>query len=311
MSEQPISPQTSARISAYVERISRRINEPKAVVADFREEMTTNLMSSLRELIREGYPEKQAIRQAIARFGDSQDVTKELKQHYRLKWRHSAAVLAVCFAALLASTVILGGLIGFWNERMVDKYTQEFHHIAEKEFTTPLNLSFSAELKRELAEWADRQWGVYGVAITNGPAFTKEPYNPILYVHGKDTETTRYLNDLLRESRLSSTPHRTFLVHMIVSSYYSGQETGKVDLSRANYTVHVAMRYFNYTFFYTLGIVLFLCYWLVFALWASAKAYADKRGSLYIILLFAALNVIGYSIYACILNRSYQRPYSS
>lgn len=99
MSDHQISLQTAARISAYVERICRRINEPKSVVADFREEMTANLLSSLRELIREGWPKEQAFRQAIARFGDPKNVTKELKQHYRADHRGSLYWILL-FAAL-------------------------------------------------------------------------------------------------------------------------------------------------------------------------------------------------------------------
>jgi len=202
---------------------------------------------------------------------------------------------------LLAAIVFLGAFIGIWNEWIYGKYAKDVYQLAENEIAVQSDLKITENLKAELAEWVNDHWGVDGIAISR--IFTTSNQAPLLYTYTKDEETERHLKSIIQpqyNQEGSFTPlssNSTFLMPVLVSKYSGYTNTTEYDPDKHYFTVHVAMKYFNYTLFYTLGYCLLAGYWLTFALWASMNAYYDRRGNVLWVALFMTLNIVGYLIY--------------
>jgi len=97
-----LDPATLELIDKYVDGLCRKMNEPWDEIEDFREEMISNLTSSIRELMADGYSAHQAFKIAKERFGEPKDLEKELEELYRIK--------KIFARGLLISTTVIGAL---------------------------------------------------------------------------------------------------------------------------------------------------------------------------------------------------------
>lgn len=98
-----LNDQIKTRIHKAVDILCHKLNEPHEIVNDFREEMTTNIMASVQELVQSGYSTEEAVAVAIERFGTPQNLVAELSELYRIR---------KVFAKGLLTVALLIGILG-------------------------------------------------------------------------------------------------------------------------------------------------------------------------------------------------------
>jgi hypothetical protein len=204
---------------------------------------------------------------------------------------------------LLLGTLIFTLLIGVWDEWIYDKYAEDVYQMVQTEITAPATTNISQGLQKELTDWAKNHWGVDGLAISMSPAMTTGNHVPVIFTYTKDQKTARFLDGSIQPQlagegvRSLKSANANHFVPVLLSNYSGYRYTDDYDINKHFFTVHVAMKYFNYTLFNTLAYCLLAGYWLMFTLWASMNAYYDRLGKAYWILVFMTLNVAGYLIY--------------
>ncbi|CQR54878.1 permease prefix domain 1-containing protein [Paenibacillus riograndensis] len=310
MTDYKLNGKSAGRIAAYVENLCRHMKEPSEQVNDFREEMTANLTSSVLEQMHQGLPEEEAVTEALARFGELGEVKKELVRIYNIKRTFAGIVLKGALSLLLLSAVVLGLIIGVWNEWAVSKYPKEAYAMVQGEANVRGTEPLSEPLQQKLQNWVDRTWGVKGVSVE--PTYGSVDYRGVdhrvnLFMYAENPLAEGMLRFVNAFEDAPPPEQEGFLVKTNAFSEV-GYNPADFDLDQTQYpfVVHVAMTYFNYTFFYSLGLFLLGGYALLFTVWASMNAYYERRGNVAWVLLFLLTNVLGYGLY--VVSRRWDHP---
>ncbi|MBT2289383.1 hypothetical protein J7E73_09610 [Paenibacillus albidus] len=301
MTDIKLSSASRARMAEYVDKLCRQMNEPQDQVEDFREEMTANLTSAVVEEMRQGMPEDEAVTVALLQFGELKEVKRELVRIYKIRRTFASGILRSALLLLLLSAVSLGLIIGMWNERATDKYVKDVYQMVQAEAGVPGTITLSEPMRKKLKDWVDHTWGVKGVLIE--PSFRNSEQKVDMFTYAKNQSAEGWLNYASGVGEVL--PEREgFWVRTTIST--KGYPSGGDNPSEYPFVVHVAMSYFNYTFFYSLGLFLLGGYFLLFAVWAGMRAYDEGRGNVAWVLLFLVTNVLGYGLY--VLFRRWERP---
>ncbi|WP_213508064.1 permease prefix domain 1-containing protein [Paenibacillus faecis] len=320
MKTMSLTTESTRRITEYVDQLCRLMKEPPGEINDFREEMTANLISGVLEHMQTGIDEQQAVTMALSQFGEAGEVKRELEKIYTVKRRFATGVLSSALTLLVLSAVCIGLICGVWNERMVEKFAEDAYQIVKQESGTPGTTTLSQPLQEKLKAWVDNTWGVKGINIER--AQYKKNENPRLFRYAADSDAEQWLNygsnyesysftSLMEAEGTEETerprPESNFFIKTAIrdvsSSYVENPQSQVVDEN--SFIVSVAAIYFNYTFFYSLGLFLLGGYCLLFTVWAGMNAYYEGKGNIGWIALFLLTNIIGYGLY--LLSRGSKR----
>ncbi|ASA20208.1 permease prefix domain 1-containing protein [Paenibacillus donghaensis] len=311
MRTKSLTPESTRRITDYVDRLCRQMNEPAAEINDFREEMTANLISGALEHMQAGNSEQQAVSLALSQFGGAGEVKRELEQIYTIKRRFATGVLRGALTLLVLSAVCLGLIIGVWNERMIDVFSAEAYQLVEQEAGLPGTTTLSEPLQAKLKDWVDDTWGVKGILVEPAQQSSVAPVRQFMYAADSTTEQWLNFNSHYMEMKgeAHTRPESNFFIKTTILniSSYTTTDTKQPEIINENsFIVSVAATYFNYTFFYSLGLFLLGGYCLLFTVWASMNAYYEGNGNIGWVALFLLTNVIGYMLY--LLSRRGKKP---
>lgn len=288
-------------IIRYVNRICRKMDVPASERKEFCEEITSNLLSSVEELMIEGHSEQEAVKIATEQFGELHNIETELKQVYKFKRGFARGVLRSAMVCLMLGIVFLGGIIAVWDDWLSETYPQDLFNFVNKEMFNPVyygelpkGMSFE-EAKRqrifdELEKKVDRTWGVDGVRV-------------VINEQGEAKNFTYAENDLARNllnsKDLLGDDQNPWLWTSVRMQNPFTLDKDSLD----NYEVYVTVKYFKYDLFFVSGIMLLIGFWLLFAVWATINVYAQGNGHLAWIVVFIMFNVLGYFIYRTYRNR--------
>ncbi|MFD1178414.1 permease prefix domain 1-containing protein [Paenibacillus puldeungensis] len=302
MSRVSLTSETNQKIEVYIGQLCHGMVGTSNEINEFRDEMTSNLLSSVEELVGQGETEEQAVRIAIDRFGELRSVKEELKQIYKIRHSFSVGILTMALTLLVLAVLSFGVFIGIWDEWLCDKYAKDAYHLVKKEIAVSTNETVSKNLDNKIAKWVKGHWGVNGVAVVayDGAESKVQIPSKVMYAVDKDTEQylMHWANLVPDDSTFTGISKKsTFFMWEYVNSYGHHPNSGDYDPKEYPFIVHIAMNYFNYTFFYSFGYCTLAGYWLMFALWASMNVYYDGRGKVHWIIIFAALNIVGYLFY--------------
>lgn len=100
-----ISGKGEKQIIRYVDEFASKLELEDKELKDFEEEMIENLKSSVDELMKQGYGEKEAISKAIDQFGDD-SIIEEMKQEYTNKERDPVVIYNLLIGGLIAIAAI-------------------------------------------------------------------------------------------------------------------------------------------------------------------------------------------------------------
>lgn len=109
MSNQKIDTNTIADIENFIKKISIKLDYSIEEKKDFEEEMKSNLISSIKELIAQGYSEKEALNIAKERFGNANVIGVEmnnLEEDKKLHFIYRLIGVTVGFVFVLTSILL-------------------------------------------------------------------------------------------------------------------------------------------------------------------------------------------------------------
>ncbi|WP_309244969.1 permease prefix domain 1-containing protein [Clostridium tagluense] len=100
-------------------------------IKDFKNEMKANLLSSVGDLLSQGYEEINAVELAIKRFGEVDSIKTEIKEVYKTKYLYAKKLLNITIiVGVLGILLSFGGAI--WKNYSVDTPINDIYSIIEK-----------------------------------------------------------------------------------------------------------------------------------------------------------------------------------
>lgn len=252
------------QIYDYIESLYKGLDDSKEV-KEFKEEMKSHLMETVKELQTGGKSEEESVRIAIERFGDERLIGHGLAEVLQVQRLFAKNILRTALAFLLVGFVIAGivGFIEFNNIQERDVVAQQVLNILGTE------KNISAEIKKEIDSMVEPKGDIYQLEayyIKDNPEFPFS-FNP----------QYNYKKEIISP------------IWLLIA--YKGQAYQNdywfVQISHQTYE-GIAI---------SVLIICIVIYWVLFAIWAIVNAYHQKRLKLLWVLAFSLFNVFGYLIF--------------
>jgi hypothetical protein len=283
-----ISETTLNRIDKYLRKLSKKIDGKTGEIKDFKEEMKTNLICSIQELISQGYTEREALDIAISRFGEIEGLEQEINHLYQVKTVFAKGLLNLTvIIGVIGIAMFLGGLI--WNNGLSDVLKAK----ALNTITSFGDGSINENLKQEVKDRVDNVFGIKAIGIqaadAEGGAYRLNlDSRGFDYVYPANTDFNKFIK--VDENQRFFT--------------YDNPKGITVRIPNTTKYMHIVALQpkFNTRFSHTAEILL-AAYWILFIIWSGLNVLYNKR-SLFWIAIFAVCNVIGYCFYYAVYSNS-------
>lgn len=295
MNEHTLNSTTVKIIHKHIDRLCMKMNESPQEIEDFREEMTSNLKSGVKEWVSRGYMESDAVQKALEHFGETSEIEEELQKLYRIKKIFSGNILRAAIALLLVGVLIVGWF-PIWNEILHYEVAKKAFDIVKQEMGTA-EQPIREEMRNELKHTIANSISITGVVLRIQDDISKAPQGyPVAY-HYPEVQKLDRLNNISFKENLF-----TYVTSSGTSIAIPG--TGKAV------SIDLGVKMFNNVTF-MIGITMLFGYWILFAVWASMNVYYRGHGKALWVVSFLLFNVLGYGIYKVVvkLNKHKQRKW--
>jgi len=287
MKENALGAETMGTIRKHIDRLCMRMNESPAEVEDFREEMTSNLVSGVKEWMSRGYKESDALQKALELFGEPSHIESELSKLYRIKKVFAGTILKASIVLLILGTFITGW-VPVWNEGLQSVVAMQAFQIVRQELGAAEE-PVSAEMKQKLEQKVASSISITGATLRIHDKGIITPNDPVVY---------RYPDDL-KLDRLNNIP---FEKH-VFSYVATGGTSFPIPGTEKEMSIQVGMTLFTNTTF-MLGITLLFGYWVLYAVWVSMNVYYRGHGKAIWVVMFLLFNALGYGFYISTIKMS-------
>ena len=273
------------KVDKYIDKLAFNLNENKDELNDFKEEMKSNLISSITELIQQGKSEQDAYQIAIDRFGKVEHLEKELNSLYNIK------KVFIKWLLLLAITIgIIGiGVLIFAEVINVGKIngvtSNDIKNIVLKNIGNEDNF-ITDNMKKELELKVNQSKNITALGITIGDQNVDKLKRNYIYVYPTNTTYDYYGN--------------IATVKGFFNKSFSMGYKFKIPNTDKTMNIDINLTQINYVL-YNVSYSLFLIYWVLFSVWASINIIYSRRNKLWIILV-CLTNLLGYAFYKLYVN---------
>lgn len=273
------------KVDKYIDKLAFNLNENKDELNDFKEEMKSNLISSIAELIHQGQSEQDAYQIAIERFGKVEYLEKELNSVYNIKkvfvkW---LLILSITVGILSIGALIFAEVV---NVGKINGTTMnDIKNVILKNIGTQENF-ITENMKKELALKVSQSKNISALGITIGDNNVDKLRRNYIFVFPTNTMYDYYGN--------------IATVRGFFNKSFSGSEKFKIPNTDKTMCVDINVTQITYAL-YNVAYSLFLIYWVLFAVWASINIIHSRRNKLWIILV-CLINLLGYALYKLHLN---------
>lgn len=292
MKERSLNSGTVEIIQNYINKLCTKMNESPQEVEEFREEMTTNLMSGVQEWMSRGYTESDAVYKALECFGETNQIEAELTELYRIKKVFSGNILKSAIVLFLLGSLTIGWYL-IWNNSLHYEVAKNAFNIVEQEMGTAQQ-PVSDRMKEKLQDNIVESMSNVGV---------------VLRVHDKDKAPQEYPVEYsypqnLKLDSLNNIPYEKNLLTYVTNS----GTVVPIPGTNKSISIDLGVKLLNDVTF-MIGITLLFGYWILFVVWASMNVYYRGHGKLLWVILFLLFNVLGYSLYMMLvkLNKKKQQ----
>lgn len=256
-------------IETYINSVYKNVQGNQNEIEDLKQDMRSHLLQTVEELKNEGKTEEESIEIAISRFGERGQVENELSKVFKVQRKFAKILLIVSIVSLLLSAIC------YISYRITaDMFALRI----------PESLRTAIEHKLEAEE-----------TISN------EEVTQLITEYKKQF---RYVG-IYKEDNYSKTPDILYPSNFSVKEVENDKDTLTTYPTSTDGTIWKVQYGFDYNGF-NLSIpiyldyavkILFVAYWLLFAIWCVINAHYKNNLSLVWIILFFTLNVVGYMIY--------------
>lgn len=271
-------------IEKYVSNLAIGIQASSNEIKDFKNEMKANLLSSVYDLLSEGYEEINAVELAIQRFGEVDSMKTEIKEIYKTKYLYAKKLLNITIiVGILGVLLSFGGVI--WKNYSIDKPINDIYSIVEQNMGNASN-PITDNMKNNLKDKVDKFSAIDFVTLKIFDKNSKY-INTDMNLKYDYNYAPRMIIDEFGNSRPK-----------ILSRFVSyAQSSKQIEIKGSNKGIIVITeaRDIGLIIFQIVPILL-LIYWALFAIWASINSVNNKRSIIWIF-VFILLNVVGYLIY--------------
>ncbi|MEW4242595.1 permease prefix domain 1-containing protein [Priestia megaterium] len=253
------------QIEAFVDSIYRNVGGNKKEIFESKTEMRNHLLETVHELKLEGKSENEAINIAIERFGGQEEMRSIVHQLFKDQKAFAKWMFQTSLVILLITVLLFSVFITFGNKR-IDEQSRIAYKIGDMITNQDTILKSQKNKIRNLINDTSyiSEIRIYKTKDLGSSANLK-------------TDTANY-----KYSRKTSKQYP-----LLNQTYYYGVDKAFVVFDTFDY------RQLAFTIF----IIGFPIYWLLFLIWAIINAYHQKRLNVGWSLIFIMFNIVGYAIF--------------
>ncbi|WP_432667454.1 hypothetical protein R9X47_13790 [Wukongibacter baidiensis] len=278
MSNRELQPHIIKEIDSFVKKLSRNIDANDIEISEFEEEMKSNLLCSLTDLLDEGYSESDALSLAFSKFGHIDYLKHDLRKLYNLRSIFSKALLKITVSMGIICAILFTTFFT-WNFLIVPSKADNTFETLKNEIENIDDIS-SSKFKEKVNSLVDNNIAIYSISILETQDDTLS--YQLLYRYPTPQSETYWKDDIGKES-----------FFIFKDEHYSNNSD--FDLSDLNYNVTLSLRNLDFNFL-ALAEIFLAIYWALFAVWGALDVYLnDDKG--FWVMVFALTNIIGYMIY--------------
>jgi hypothetical protein len=263
-----ISKELNRKVDKFIENLSSNLSEDKETIKDFRDEMRVNFTASIIELIKEGHSEQEAFDIAVTKFGDVNQLKKDLSGIFSVRSKINKVSLLVAIISLVLALIFLGA------HKKISEYT---------ELVVPQD--FISETKDKVDKGAAIDEAKVDALLNK---YKKKFEFVALYKKENDTKVLQNIypsNFDMNRFKTVREVDQTFL------TIYCENPKDEYEVVIGFHPRHI---YFNANYMVIASLII---YWIAFGVWATTYVYNINRLNLGWTILFFIFNIIGYGIF--------------
>ncbi|TCP52827.1 hypothetical protein EV586_10770 [Tumebacillus sp. BK434] len=290
LQEQRLSPNALQRIGRQVEAMCRQLDEPEAVISEFREEMTGHLIMSVEDLLGAGLPEEDALAKALERFGEPQRVTEELESLYRIRKTYARWLFKTALVFGLLGMLVIGSFFA-WNEGLHNIVVKRLNHeLFADAAAGKIGAEITPELQASLQAAVDDH-----LSLRSASAVIRDMKEWVPY-------TFTYPAQL----PIDASGNVQRVDGLLFYTLYTGAMIPVGDQGKA-LSVTLQQWLFSSGYF-MLGAVFLFAYWVLFGAWGILNVYSRRPITVFWALMIILFNALGYYAYLKLRQLSIFRP---
>jgi hypothetical protein len=260
------------KIDDFVDSIYQYVGGDKEEIQELKKEMKNHLLEAVSDLKSEGETEDEAIKIAIERFGEEQEMRSTISQIFKAQKVFTKWILYVAIVILLLSV----SSFGYFLHKSVADDRQQSDIATQITLILKNKTVISQDMRYQIKLLADSTNYIKDVRIYNVRGINNNNTN----------EYFRYVNNAKPDYQYTRgiwTPE--FLYH--IYPYGNGDNQWYVQIDSKGLSGFVYMVLVG-------GVAI---YWTLFSIWAIIIAYQRKRINVGWVLVFILFNILGYLIY--------------
>ncbi|MDQ7097010.1 permease prefix domain 1-containing protein [Desulfosporosinus sp. PR] len=265
------------KIEEYVQFICKNSRGSRKELEDLKQEMKSHLTQTVQELMTDGRNEQESIELALNRFGEKNQIQTELAQVFKIQKKFGNVVLAV---ALIFFFV---GICCLFVAKITNNDFQKRYNVMNVQYQVIMKAAKTNNLKL--------------LDETVKTIFADDQNNQIAYVALVQLPNDFYLQNPPKSQPLFSGEIQYRYPENIKDVKEFGNNSGGEFLDNNKYFEIGMKQYSNsnrYEVLKIIGVGFLMVYWVLFGIWATVKAYHVKRLQLLWVMMFFALNIVGY-----------------
>lgn len=282
-----LSASTVNQINDYVRKLSYGYINSSGEIEDFKEEIRSNLIISIKDLVARGYHEEEALKISLDRLGDVKNIRHDLKGIYKLKFLFGKWLFKIAIVLGVLGLLIQVGLYNWAQYKMrlevTDIFNRVHSNIGSGDVIVTQDMRDSLEIAIRSSTFID------AIGIQNHVKTASEKVE-FMYVYPQDTK--------INDTQLSNT--RTGLI------LQNASWNNAVYIPNSDASIFVMLKVvFIREFVFTLAKWMLILYWALFALDFAINIIYQEKNRVWI-LAVVFFNVIGYAFYKIIENKKAQ-----
>jgi hypothetical protein len=260
------------QIDVFVDSIYTNVGGDKGEIQELKREMKNHLLEAVSDLKSEGKTEEEAIKIAIQRFGEEQEMRSTIAQIFKAQKHFTKWILYIAIVVLLLSASTFGYILQ--------------KSVANNRQLSDIGTQVGLILKNKTVITKDMKYQIKLIADSKNYIKDVKIYNVRGINNNNTNEYFRYVDNAKPDYQYTSEIWAPkFLYHIYPNG--NGDNQWYVQIDYKDLSGFVSL-------FLVGGVTI---YWTLFSIWAIVNAYHRKRLTVGWIFAFVLLNVLGYLIY--------------
>jgi hypothetical protein len=257
------------KIDEFVDSVYQNLNGDIKDIQDLKAEMKSHLLESVHELKSQGYSEKDAIKCAIERFGNRNEIRYMIGQLFRIQKNFAKSVLYTAIGVLVFSIILFGILLTNSEanmEKQAETATEIRKIIANDSVVSKHKRNMINELMQDTNHISEIK--LYAIDNIEEDVFDYIETAKPDYHFKQEVWAPNWLNPKFYP-------------------YGNGDERWFIEMETRSFDALSIIVLFS-------GLSI---YWSLFAIWAIINAYHQNRLNIKWVIIFSIFNILGIALF--------------